>query len=99
LRIVVRIHGCGKHRTVAAQRPDVTRFAAKHQAIFARHHQIEDDQAGRALLQNSMNLPSVRGERDAHAVLLKVVNDQYTACRAHQCILSSGVSPAPQQSA
>jgi hypothetical protein len=76
-------------------------FAAQHEAIFARQHQVQHDEVGGALLQHGAHLATVRGERDAHAVLLQiacdqlantavVVDDQHMVDVVHQAIIPSG---------
>jgi hypothetical protein len=100
--LVARREHQHRHRAELAR----AQFAAQHEAVLARHHEVEHDQIGRAALQHGAHLPAVGGQRNAHAVLLQiareqfadaaiVVDDQHVVGGFHRQLIASCVSSAP----
>ncbi|MNI48431.1 hypothetical protein D3C73_1029930 [compost metagenome] len=48
-------------------------FAAQHQAVIARHHDVQHDQVDGQVFQQGTHLPAVGRQRDGQAVLLQEV--------------------------
>ncbi|MNI46439.1 hypothetical protein D3C73_1009020 [compost metagenome] len=53
-------------------------LATQHQAIVARHHDVEHDQVYRRRLQERTHLPAIRDDCSAQTVLLQVVAYQFS---------------------